>query len=186
MSPVLRAPEGGGSVSGYDTGDTLIGSDKADWLYGNGGNDILIGNEGDDVLYGRAGDDTLIGGTGNDLLEGGQGDDTYVWAPGDGNDSIYDGAGRNVLKIGEGVDPSKVEVSRDDYNLYLRFKDTGEKLTLQNWYGSASYQLSEIRFADGTVWSAEDASRLALTIRAPERTSTPCHRCCARRRAAAA
>ena len=66
------------------------------------------------------------------------------------------------------MDPSKVEVSRDHNHLYLAFKDTGEKLTLQHWYNSASYQMSAIRFADGTTWTAEDASRLALTIRAPE------------------
>ena len=140
MSPVLRAPEGGGSVNGFGTDDTLIGSNKADFLYGQSGNDVLTGNKGDDYL------------------EGGQGDDTYVWAPGDGNDTIYDGAGKNVLKIGEGVDPSKVEVSRDGYHLYLTFKDTGEKLTLQYWYSGASYRMSEIRFADGTTWSAEDVN----------------------------
>ena len=34
------------------------------------------------------GDDTLEGGPGDDLIEGGNGADTFVFSPGDGNDTI--------------------------------------------------------------------------------------------------
>ena len=74
------------------------------------------------------------------------------------------------MKVGEGVDPSKVEVSRDSYHLYLTFKDTGEKLKLRHWYSGASYQMSEIQFADGTVWTAEDVNH---TMESGTSSSTP-------------
>ena len=100
MSPVLNAPDEGGTLSGFDTDDVLSGSSGKDVLYGNSGNDVLEGKKGDDYL------------------DGGRGDDTYVWNLGDGNDTIYDYYGRNMLELGEGVDPSKVTVSRDKRNLY--------------------------------------------------------------------
>jgi Ca2+-binding RTX toxin-like protein len=45
---------------------------------------------GADGLYGNRGDDTLDGGEGSDRLEGGEGDDLFVFANGDGNDTIVD------------------------------------------------------------------------------------------------
>ena len=140
---VLRAPEAGGNLNGFGTNETLVGSANADSLYGNDGNDILEGKKGDDYL------------------EGGRGDDTYVWTPGDGNDTLYDYYGKNVLKIGAGVDPTKVKASRDGRNLYLTLPETGERLTLKDWYYGAAYRLSEIRFADGTVWSTQDVEDIA-------------------------
>ena len=144
MSPVLTSPAEGGTMTGYDTDDTLVGSANADSLYGNAGNDVLEGKKGDDYL------------------DGGYGDDTYIWNVGDGNDTLCSYSGKDVLKIGEGVDPSKVEASRDERNLYLTITETGEKLTLMNWYYHSSCRLSEIRFSDGTVWSTEDIGKLPL------------------------
>ena len=50
----------------------------------------VVGTDGNDELDGTANDDTLIGGLGDDQLDGGAGNDTYVWAAGDGRDSIFD------------------------------------------------------------------------------------------------
>ncbi|PIE55404.1 MAG: hypothetical protein CSA35_01140, partial [Dethiosulfovibrio peptidovorans] len=71
-------------------------------------------------------------------------------------DTLLDCYGSNVLEIGEGVDPAKVKAIRDSQNLCLTISETGEKLTLRNWYYSPAYQLSAIRFADGTVWNTDD------------------------------
>ena len=51
------------------------------------GNDVISGGDGDDTLAGAAGDDTLVGGIGAD---------TFVYAKGDGNDTI--------IAFEEGVD----------------------------------------------------------------------------------
>lgn len=70
--------------------ENLAGSDHADRLLGTGGDNILDGSGGDDTLTGRHGSDTLLGGTGNDWLSGGGGADIFVFAPGDGRDTIAD------------------------------------------------------------------------------------------------
>jgi Ca2+-binding RTX toxin-like protein len=70
--------------------DTFTGDALRDAVYGGGGNDILDGAAGDDALSGGAGLDTLIGGIGSDRVTGGSGSDTFVFRPGDGDDTIVD------------------------------------------------------------------------------------------------
>jgi Ca2+-binding RTX toxin-like protein len=69
------------SVRGTAGNDTLTGTAAAESIQGLAGNDTL-----DTGL----GDDTLNGGTGADVLKGGGGNDTYVFARGDGADTVYD------------------------------------------------------------------------------------------------
>ena len=77
---------------------TLLGADNINAtanevnnvVTGNSGNNILSGMAGPDTLSGLGGDDTLNGGTGNDTMTGGAGADVFVFAPGDGNDTISD------------------------------------------------------------------------------------------------
>ena len=67
-------------LTGTASANTLTASTAADYeIYGLGGNDTLTGN---------AGNDRLEGGTGNDVLNGAAGSDTYVYARGDGSDTI--------------------------------------------------------------------------------------------------
>ena len=77
--------------SGAASGDDLLdGGSGDDILYGDGGNDVLEGGADDDTLYGGAGLDTLYGDGGVDSLTGGTGADTFVFAAGDGADTITD------------------------------------------------------------------------------------------------
>jgi Ca2+-binding RTX toxin-like protein len=59
-------------------------------LTGNAGDNRIDGMAGKDILKGRAGADTLRGGKESDRLEGGAGGDTFVFASGDGRDTIVD------------------------------------------------------------------------------------------------
>lgn len=68
--------------------DVVIGGSGNDILAGQRGADLLIGESGHDKLVGGGGKDILNGGTGNDLLIGGGGADTFVFADGDGHDTI--------------------------------------------------------------------------------------------------
>ena len=61
--------------------DTFTGSSAADFLSGLNGNDTINGAGGDDVIQ---------GGKGNDALTGGGGLDFFVFAKGDGKDTISD------------------------------------------------------------------------------------------------
>ncbi|WP_316862479.1 calcium-binding protein [uncultured Cohaesibacter sp.] len=81
-------------IVGSDYNDTLVANDDWNGLSGGAGDDILNGKGGDDYLYGDAGNDT------------------FVFADGDGNDSIEDfiaGAGTDDV-----IDLSNV-VSLSDY-----------------------------------------------------------------------
>ena len=86
------------TLSGQAGDDVLLGDGGDDTLSGKGGDDdVLYGDDddsgaasGDDDLYGGGGDDELYGDGGADTLTGGTGADTFVFAAGDGADTITD------------------------------------------------------------------------------------------------
>jgi Ca2+-binding RTX toxin-like protein len=57
---------------------------------GNALDNRMIGNELANALHGAAGNDTLAGAAGDDTLDGGAGNDRFVYALGDGRDTIID------------------------------------------------------------------------------------------------
>jgi alkaline phosphatase len=87
------------SIEGFGGRDTLSGGDGNDRLLGDQGDDVLIGGSGSDLLVGGRGVDGLDGGAGDDILRGGDGldnlngrggADTFVFAPGEGTDVVFD------------------------------------------------------------------------------------------------
>jgi Ca2+-binding RTX toxin-like protein len=54
------------------------------------GNDLLSGSAGNDFLEGFAGKDRIAGHRGNDTMRGDAGADTFIFAKGDGDDTIED------------------------------------------------------------------------------------------------
>lgn len=84
--------------------DVLYGQTGRDRLHGDSGNDTIFGGVDDDTLFGGDGDDRLIGQAGDDRLTGGRHADTFVFASGDGNDTITDfRIGEDVIEIGRDV-----------------------------------------------------------------------------------
>ena len=85
-------------LAGDLSNNTLMGRDGDDTLYGgpDGGDDRMYGENGNDSIFGGIGnvtavsDDTIYGGAGDDVLSGGADDDTFVFAPGNGDDTITD------------------------------------------------------------------------------------------------
>jgi len=75
---------------GFAGDDQLDGGLGDDELDGDLGDDALSGHGGADSLFGGAGSDTITGGEGDDFLRGGFDDDAFVYAAGDGNDTIDD------------------------------------------------------------------------------------------------
>ncbi|WP_454700684.1 hypothetical protein [Agrobacterium burrii] len=51
---------------------------------------LSVGTVGAEKFAGHSGSDLLIGGHGNDVIDGDDGNDTYVYARGDGHDTITD------------------------------------------------------------------------------------------------
>ena len=108
---ILLGNGGDDTLDGGGGRDTLHGGSGDDTLYGGGGHDVLYGDSngsgaasGDDDLYGGSGDDLLYGGGGHDVLQGGADDDTLY---GDGGaDSLTGGTGADtfVFAAGDGAD----------------------------------------------------------------------------------
>jgi hypothetical protein len=182
---------GDDTITGGNADDYITGGDGVDYLYGGTGNDIIFGDQGadhveggngDDILFGGAQNDTLKGGAGNDILvggagadylEGGQGSDVYVWNFGDGNDTIDDYSynkyygDTGVLSVGADVDPTLIELTRSANNLVCEFSQTGEYITVQNWYSADYYQLTSMNFANGTTWTRADINAIASGTLSP-------------------
>ncbi len=77
-------------LSGKAGDDILTGGDGHDTLRGGDDNDTLAGDNGHDTLKGGNGNDSITGGAGDDLLTGGLDSDTFIFAAGDGTDTITD------------------------------------------------------------------------------------------------
>ncbi len=118
---------------------------------------------GDDTVLGSAGPDVVTAGPGDDLLRAEDGDDVYVFERGDGRDVIEESASNlgvaenDVLKLGAGVAPEDVSLSRDgdDLTLWLGGDDRvviRDQFKPFSFYGSWS-DVETIEFADGAVWS---------------------------------
>lgn len=83
------------------TGDTTPNKDLSEQvIFGKNSGGPLLGGSRDDKLYGGAGDDQLTGAGGNDYLEGGLGSDRFIFAPGQGKDTVVDADGIGVLVFG--------------------------------------------------------------------------------------
>ena len=138
--------------------DTLSGTDNNDTLYGGAGDNTLNGGKGKDTLKGWWGDDTLNGGKGDDYLEGGTGNDTYLYAKGDGNDTIYNyGKGRaqqDTLSFTD-LNANEVTAGRRGDNLLLTIDD-GSFIGIVDFFKGKDYELQKVEFADGTVWHLDN------------------------------
>ncbi len=90
-------------------------------LDGGAGNDTINGSQGADTLIGEAGNDFVNGDNGDDVAMLGAGDDTFVWNPGDGNDTIEGGAGTDRLLFnGANVNEDIDILANGPRSLFLR------------------------------------------------------------------
>jgi Ca2+-binding RTX toxin-like protein len=102
---------------------------------GNGLANSIVGNTGNNTLSGGSGNDTLRGGHGSDTVTGGSGADVFVFADGDGFDTVTDfanGSDRFNLKGVPGVD------SFSDLDVI----DNGATVTVD--YGTGSFTISNV------------------------------------------
>ncbi|MDT8344543.1 MAG: choice-of-anchor I family protein [Thermohalobaculum sp.] len=90
------------TIAGSIGDDLIAGGNGADRIDGRGGDDEIRGGNGADDIFGGAGDDAIFGGNGRDRLSGGLGDDTL--RGGNGADLIHGGAGDDWLDGGRGAD----------------------------------------------------------------------------------
>ena len=157
------------SVKRATEGDDIIfGSPLSDSIFGLAGDDVLVGNSGDDIIDGGPGDDNLLGGDGT-----ANGNDTYLFGRGDGHDIIIDSdttPNTDRLKLKDDILPEDVAILRDQLNLVLTIKNTDDRIILQNYFAERSnwivvsnpYEIEEIEFADGTIWTTATIKNVLL------------------------
>jgi len=171
---VLQGNDGANHIRGLGGDDTITGgANWGDTLDGGDGNDSIYGNG---WLYGGAGDDYLSsiqssylsGGAGNDTLTG-RGIDSYLYARGDGLDTIldytaYDPATAvnpasnyaDSIIFGDGIAETDIRLARSGDDLLVRIAGTNDGITIQQHFAPAdgvlSYAIEGFTFQDGTAW----------------------------------
>ncbi len=89
LAPTLSNVATVGLTATMDDHPFLLSADTT-FFFGSDGDDEFDAGAGDDTLTGGQGNDTLTGGTGVDTLTGGLNDDIFVFADGDGVDTVTD------------------------------------------------------------------------------------------------
>ncbi len=152
---LLSGSEGGDMLVGSLLDDLMEGGDGNDNVSGKAGHDLLVGGTGDDILSGGNDSDVLAGGTGNDMLDGGSGNDMYLFASGDGSDSIsdFDTTTGNHDKV-LFADLASTEINslqKLNNDLVISFGKS-DQLTVSNYFTDPNYQIEEFGFSDGISW----------------------------------
>ncbi len=110
-----------GTATGIGIGsDTLI---DIETVFGGAGNDDITGDRFSNTLSGGAGNDILRGAGGGDSLHGSAGSDTYVFAVGDGLDTVYEideAAAIDTLSF-EGIAATDLNLSIEGSDLFVDY-----------------------------------------------------------------
>ena len=118
----------------------------------------------DDSITGFSVDDTLQGELGNDTINGMDGSDTYVFAKGDGQDTIEDNGWDDTDRLViTGYTPGEVSIARPtSSDLELTFSGTSDRITILGYHDGRQDLIEEIVFDDGTVWFEADIRQMLI------------------------
>ncbi|WP_307731951.1 putative Ig domain-containing protein [Massilia antarctica] len=131
---------------------------------GNDIHNVISGNASANKLYGMGGDDVVDGKGGNDTLDGGAGNDTYLFARGDGQDSIDNldvKAASDGVQFGAGIADTDVMALRSGNNLALKIRGSTDQIGVTDYFAAdvvtngqpSDKKIKWVKFAGGTVWN---------------------------------
>ena len=178
-----------GTAGGTDGGSIRLASEFADWMdkgvetvvFADGvtwsRHDMVVrlidqsGTPGNDTVVGTVQANTIVGGRGDDTLNGGGGDDAYIYARGDGNDTIveaaFDGDGDRL--VFSDVASSQVSLVRNGTDAKLvvapsasDMNDGGSVLLRNDLDDAHGMGVDIVSFADGVTWTRADMRRIVL------------------------
>lgn len=124
-------------------------------------NATYFGSDGNDTIDGDNESETIIGNGGDDLLIGHGGSDDFHYALGDGSDTIEasspnDDADRLIFTdlLESGIAISRTDAVGNNLfeDLLITINETGDQILVSKHFAGDDFALSEIVFADGTVW----------------------------------
>ena len=168
----------------YSAGRNVIkGTKNRNTLSDDACNSIIIGGVDKDNLTAHGEDVILVGGKGRDLLYGSKGRSTwkwgepsgtekvtYIWNSGDGNDEIRNAvnlenakktSGTSYIRMGVGITADKLEFRREANDIYIKYTETKEYITIQDWFRDDVYKIDGIMFADGSYLNRDTLIELA-------------------------
>ena len=129
----------------------------------------ITGTADSDTLSGTSVNDRIRGLGGNDTLSGGAGSDRYIFAVGDGRDSVQESAvdtvSVDVLQM-QMAASAITGVAREDQALVIRY-GSADQVRIENWFNAAVRPVEGVEFSDGTVWDAATLEQKTITNRAP-------------------
>jgi trimeric autotransporter adhesin len=138
-------------------------------LTGTSGRDRLTGGEGNDTLSGLGGADTLRGGLGNDVLNGGKGNDRYLFARGDGQDTIVERDATwfnsDLMAISQATQ-EQLWLTRSGNHLDIAIVGTQDKVRIDSWFASSANRVESIQLDNGKALSASRVSALVNAMAA--------------------
>ncbi|CAN7749744.1 calcium-binding protein [Bradyrhizobium sp. LjRoot220] len=123
---------------------------------GGAGNDTITSGDGDDLLLGGEGNDVITGGRGSDVAFLGAGNDSFVWNPGDANDTVEGQDGTDTLlfngsNAGEIFDISanggRVRMTRNIANITMDTNDV-ETIELKTLGGVDTITVNDLSGTD--------------------------------------
>lgn len=100
LSNTLSSGSGADLILGGKGNDVIRGGQDFDSIRGGQGSDTIYGGQGGDTIGGDRGNDVIYGDIGRDFLTGGDGNDTFIFAAGNGQDTVMDFQhGQDVLQF---------------------------------------------------------------------------------------
>jgi Synergist-CTERM protein sorting domain-containing protein len=147
-------------LQGTDGYDTLLADASVKFVNGEGSNDYISLSGGDHIVTGGPGEDNIV------FDANAPGDpNTLIWNLGDGLDGVLGDYDQAIVVFGEGISPSETTIEDGQGDRAVNAPGGGGMLFIQGAYGSG--ELSEIRFADGTIWDSADIEAIAEGGMAP-------------------
>ena len=129
---------------------------------------ILMGMDGNDRLNGNSGNDILNGGAANDSLNGGAGNDTYLFARGNGVDTIFGynpaGGSSDVAQFTDVASTEVTWIERRGADLVLKYAEA-DQLTVTGYFdaNAPGDQIKRFNFSDGVSWNDAAIKARAIT-----------------------
>ena len=157
--------------------DTIFTQSGRDLIYAGDGNDTIIAGEDDDIILGgngddliypdnetsfsptRTNDDIIRGEKGNDTVISLRGNDTYLFFPGDGQDTIIEKQGVDTCYFGGGITWDDLTFSQQGNDMVISILNSTDKITVKDWFvsdedGVYRYDNNKIEifeFDDGSI-----------------------------------